>query len=66
MRPFVTPLADVLHEEGYVVPDTLAPPAWIYYAPDAEVLLSDAFLENHCFQVLPPEEERVGLAFRPL
>lgn len=35
-----------------------------FYAPDARVLLSDAFLSTHCFEAVR-EEGRVGLAFRP-
>jgi hypothetical protein len=40
----------------------------VYYAPDAEVLLSDAFLDTHCFR-LAEESDRpdvVGLEFEPL
>lgn len=40
-----------------------------YYGPDAEVLLSDAFLDTHCFRVVPgPDDEphSVGLAFEPV
>lgn len=40
-----------------------------YYGPDAAVLLSDAFLDAHCFQIVEgPDEEPglVGLAFRPV
>lgn len=36
-----------------------------YYAPDAAVLLSDAFLGTHCFQVVD-DEGRLGLAFEPV
>lgn len=40
-----------------------------YYAPDAEALLSDAFLGDHCFRVQAGEGETaglVGLAFEPV
>ena len=40
-----------------------------YYAPDAEALLSDAFLDTHCFGLREGEdgeEDRIGLVFRPL
>lgn len=41
----------------------------IYYAPDAEALLSDAFLDTHCLELREGEEGeegRIGLAFRPV
>jgi hypothetical protein len=41
----------------------------IYHAPDAEVLLSDAFLESHCLRaVAPPGSRRgqLGLAVEPV
>ncbi|MGH7571634.1 MAG: carboxypeptidase regulatory-like domain-containing protein [Gemmatimonadota bacterium] len=40
----------------------------VYYAPDATTLLSDWFLDHHCFQVVPTSEAEpglVGLAFEP-
>jgi hypothetical protein len=40
-----------------------------YYGPDAAVLLSDAFLDTHCFGIVDsPDEEPhlVGLGFTPL
>ncbi len=40
-----------------------------YYAPDAEVLLSDSFLDTHCFTIRAPparERELIGLGFEPL
>jgi hypothetical protein len=43
----------------------------LYFAPDANVLLSDAFLDAHCFRLRPGEDGGeaaglVGLAFEPL
>lgn len=41
----------------------------VYYAPDAGALLSDAFLDTHCFGLREGEEGdtgRIGLVFRPL
>jgi len=41
----------------------------VYYGPDADVLLSDAFLATHCFQVVEGPEDRpswIGLAFEPV
>ncbi|MGH7565042.1 MAG: carboxypeptidase regulatory-like domain-containing protein [Gemmatimonadota bacterium] len=40
----------------------------VYYAPDATTLLSDWFLDHHCFHVVPAGETEpglVGLAFEP-
>ncbi len=40
-----------------------------YYAPGSEVLLSDAFLDTHCFGLREGEdgeEDRIGLVFRPV
>ena len=40
----------------------------VYYAPDATTLLSDWFLDSHCFRVVPEgdaEAGLVGLAFEP-
>ncbi len=39
-----------------------------FFAPDAELLLSDEFLESHCFDVAEPDRRqpgRVGLTFHP-
>jgi hypothetical protein len=37
-----------------------------YYAPDANVLTSDMFLEQHCFRLVPRQRNAlVGLAFDP-
>jgi hypothetical protein len=55
-----------LAREGYVVPRDNG--TVDYYAPDAEVLLSDEFLATHCFRVVPGEKlhaAHVGLAFTP-
>jgi hypothetical protein len=41
---------------------------WTYYAPDAQVMLSDGFLDTHCFRLVEGRSERaglVGLAFEP-
>ena len=40
-----------------------------YYAPDANVMLSDAFLDTHCLRVREGEDETeglIGLAFEPV
>lgn len=58
--------ADELAANGYVM---TREDAVDYYAPDAEALLSDAFLEGHCFSVVPAADARpgrIGLAFEPV
>lgn len=62
--PMQSAPAGFLMSEGFIVPsnDTAS-----YYAPDAEVLLSDIFLSTHCFQVKahPTGPWFTGLAFEP-
>lgn len=56
---------DELETEGYIQP---APGGqWDHFGPDAEVLLSQPFLETHCFRVAESgEPDLVGLAFEPV
>jgi hypothetical protein len=58
--------AGVLQESGYVVTES---DATNYYAPDAEVLLSEAFVDSHCFHLVAPahdeDQGRIGIAFVP-
>ena len=64
--PFTSLPARQLADVGYVVAgrrDTMD-----YYAPDAAVLLSDVFLDTHCFTAIEGTAEYtglVGLAFEP-
>jgi hypothetical protein len=63
--PFVTVPPERLAEKGYVEAraDTV-----LFHGPDAEVLLSDAFLDAHCFQARAGgrgNPGQVGLAFAP-
>jgi hypothetical protein len=65
-NPFVAVGAERLAERGYVetVGDTV-----FFHAPDAAVLLSDLFLEGHCFRSQRPDGDHpgmVGLAFEPV
>lgn len=63
-RPFVSVEAEVLAEEGFVRRGIGG--SRDYYAPDADVLLSDAFLGRHCFSLTEHDDERVlGLSFEP-
>lgn len=63
-QPFASIPADSLSRRGYV---QSGPSGTFYYAPDALVLLSDTFLDDHCFQVAEGGGEGlVGLAFQPV
>ena len=64
--PFASLPAESLAVVGYVVGDVLA--GETFYAPDADALLSDAFLETHCFTAREGEggdSGYVGLVFEP-
>jgi hypothetical protein len=64
--PFASIPVDSLLSRGFVQP---APEGrgWLYFGPDADVLLSDAFLDHYCFRAAPNsiEEDLVGLDFEP-
>jgi hypothetical protein len=65
--PFASADLTSLLEEGFVQENPLG--GWVYYAPDARVLLSDAFADRHCLSVIEPDDdapELVGLAFEPI
>lgn len=65
-RPFVTLPPERLAREGFIIRDTSGV---VYAAPDAEILLSDRFLEDHCFRLRTegaPEPGLIGLAFEPV
>jgi len=59
------PVEDLL-ERGFVQPDDEG--GYVYYGPDAAVLLSDLFLDNYCFRLTeePSEPHLVGLSFEPV
>ena len=64
--PYVARDADLLSSEGYA---RMEGNVQVYYAPDAATLLSDSFLDRHCFRPRPAEEGRaglVGLDFEPV
>jgi hypothetical protein len=64
--PYVSAPPEQLATAGYVQADG---GELVYFAPDAEHLLSEEFLDNHCFQVVigsGPRAGQVGLAFEPL
>lgn len=65
-RPYVSPDAASMARDGYVrrQPDGV----W-YYAPDADVLLSDAFVDAHCFHLRHDAvsgDSLIGIAFEPV
>jgi hypothetical protein len=64
-RPFVSEEAEFLADGGFVQGDVMGQRE--YYAPDAEVLLSDVFLSSHCFSISDERDDQglVGLAFEP-
>jgi hypothetical protein len=60
--PFESRPAEDLAEHGYVQRDGRD---YLYYAPDATVLLSDPFLDTHCFKMAGRRDELIGLGFEP-
>ena len=64
-RPFSSMAPQWLAEHGFV---EATDSGTYYFAPDERVLLSDAFLDGHCFRFTrtEPESELVGLAFEPI
>jgi Carboxypeptidase regulatory-like domain len=67
-HPFRSLPAEVLSVGGYITVNQDG--STDYYAPDAEVLLSDTFLADHCFKIVPAGEYdhggQIGLAFQPI
>lgn len=61
-QPWRSRTLDSLHRFGYVV--TEPDHSTVYYAPGLDVLLSDMFLEDHCFRLVA-DGPRVGMAFEP-
>lgn len=64
-RPFVGEDAEFLAENGYV--QSVTEGQRDYFAPDADVLLSNVFLARHCFALEEHDDERLlGLTFEPI
>lgn len=64
-RPFVSLSSDSLARVGYL---QVREGEYTYFAPDAEVLLSERFVLDHCFQAVPwrgDSRDWVGVGFRP-
>ena len=68
VTPFVSADPEMLAREGYMTGDLRT--GSTFYAPDAAILLSDRFLDSHCFRLQAPDGDRrddlIGLAFEPL
>ena len=68
VTPFVSADPEVLARSGYVEGDMAR--GSTFFAPDATILLSDRFLDAHCFRIQAPDKGRrddlIGLAFEPL
>jgi len=63
-HPFRSVPIEQLEEQGYA---RQAEEGTYYYGPDAEVLLSDQFLNSHCFRYrMGDDAVVVGLAFEPI
>lgn len=65
-QPFVSISPDTLAQFGYVRNESSGEKT--YWAPDADVLLSEPFAELHCFRVEPSSREHpawVGVSFHP-
>ena len=65
--PIESQSGDSLIRFGFVQPrDTVAGP--VYFGPDVPIFFSAAFLDSHCFRLVPAptgHEELSGLAFEP-
>jgi hypothetical protein len=65
-KPFVTVNPEILSTVGFI---ERVGEGYTYAAPDADVLLSDGFLEEHCFALRTagaPAPGLIGLAFEPV
>jgi hypothetical protein len=62
-RPFASIGADSLRRVGYL---EIGRFERTYFAPDAEVLLSDAFAADHCMQIAGGDSATIALAFEPV
>src|SRR5690348_8585167 len=68
VKPFASADPEVLARDGYMIgnPDSGS----TFFAPDADILLSDRFLDSHCFRLEEPAGDQrdnlIGLAFEPV
>ena len=63
INPFASVASDSLARFGFVRTNRDGTSDW--YAPDADVLLSDFFLDRHCLMAVPLADGLVGLMFEP-
>lgn len=57
--PFASLPAEELIRDGFLQPDESR--SSVYYAPDAQVLLSDPFLDTHCLRLREGDDDAAGL-----
>jgi len=64
--PFRSLPVENLHKDGYIQQPNIF--STEYYAPDAGVLLSDLFLDTHCFRLSEDRDNPglIGVAFEPV
>lgn len=65
LTPFESLPPDSLAKVGYMRSDVMG---WTFWAPDADVLLSETFASSHCLSLAADTVRRagwIGLAFRP-
>lgn len=64
--PFRTPRVSALVTAGFV--EVTSDGEYVLYAPDANIVLSEAFLETHCFGLKrdPERAGLIGLTFEPM
>ena len=63
-RPFQTADPELLHQNGYVLTDESGS---TYFGADADLLLSDRFLDDHCFGLADKAPAgKIGLTFAPI
>lgn len=67
ITPFQSHDPELLDRDGYVAGTMQT--GTVYYAPDATILLSERFLDSHCFRVEGAQrrdrDDLIGLAFEP-
>lgn len=64
LKPWGTVPPDSLRRFGYVY--RLADGSTTYYAPDIDALLSESFMQDHCFRFASgPDSALLGVAFEP-
>jgi hypothetical protein len=61
--PFGAADPAALEKDGFVTQDR---DGTMFNAPDAQTILSDAFVATHCFKGVPGDNGLMGLAFEPL